>query len=211
LSVQVIDGYIPKEEAKIIIEQFSPSLVSRRFAAAEADFSDNIMDVLRNIYDNMPITSSPELKEGSALITKFVNMIREEINSFYGVDVVSANVNFAELSEGGSNGLHCDSVQLDGSPWDDGNDLLEHLEFSALLYLNSSGEDYYGGEIVFPNQEVRVIPKAGKLVFFRGDIDHPHKVEKIVSGKRYALVLFYGRSDKVSHYLRYKAGEPMGQ
>jgi hypothetical protein len=205
-----MDGYISKEEAKIIVEQFSPRLVTRRFASAEAEFSTDTMDILKNIYDNKPITSDPELKEASALMTKFVNMIKEEINNFYGVDVVSANANFAEISKGGSNGLHCDSVQLDGTPWEDENSLLEDLEFSALLYLNNSGEDYGGGEIVFPNQEVTVVPKAGTLVFFRGDIDHPHKVERVTRGKRYALVLFYGRSDKVLHYLRYKAGEPMG-
>jgi predicted 2-oxoglutarate/Fe(II)-dependent dioxygenase YbiX len=165
LSVQVMDGYISKEEAKIIIEQFSPRLVTRRFAGAEAEFSTDIMDILKNIYDNKPITSDPELKEASALMTKFVNMVKEEINNFYGVDVVSANANFAEISEGGSNGLHCDSVQLDGTPWEDGNSLIEDLEFSALLYLNDSGEDYDGGELVFPNQEVAVVPKAGTLVF----------------------------------------------
>jgi hypothetical protein len=117
----------------------------------------------------------------------------------------------AEISEGGHNqALHCDSVQLDGTPWDDGNTMLEDLEFSALVYLNTSGIDYTGGTIYFPNQEINLMPKTGQMIFFRGDIEHPHGVSEVTSGKRYALILFYGRSDRVKSYLQYKAGEKMG-
>jgi predicted 2-oxoglutarate/Fe(II)-dependent dioxygenase YbiX len=88
--------------------------------------------------------------------------------------------------------------------------MLEDLEFSALVYLNTCGVDYAGGNIYFPNQNIDLMPKAGQMIFFRGDIDHPHGVSEVTSGKRYALVLFYGRSDRVKAYLQYKAGEAMG-
>ena len=210
MSVQIIDDFISSDEAKSILHALSPHLVaSERFGLSETRFKD-YMEILKHIYDGDSIFQDSENYKSGLLYTQIINRVAEQINSFYGVDVVPINPMLAEISEGGKNdGLHCDSVQLDGTPWDDGNTLLEDLEFSALVYLNSSGVDYSGGRIYFPNQKLDIMPKTGQMIFFRGDIDHPHGVSEVTSGKRYALVLFYGRSDRVKAYLQYKAGQPM--
>jgi hypothetical protein len=211
VSVQIIDNFISDDDAKNIVNALSPHLVaSERFGLAETRFED-YMKILKHIYDGESIFQDGDYVESGLLYTQIINRVAEEINRFYDVDVVPINPMLAEISEGGKNdGLHCDSVQLDGTPWDDGNTLLEDLEFSALVYLNTSGIDYTGGSIYFPNQEIEILPKTGQMIFFRGDIDHPHGVSEVTSGKRYALVLFYGRSDRVRTYLQYKAGEVMG-
>jgi hypothetical protein len=212
MSVQVIDNFISNSEARSIVDALSPHLVaSERFGLSETRFED-YMKILKHIYDGESIFEEPDNFEAGLLFTQTINRVAKKINDFYGVDVVAINPQLAEISEGGKNdGLHCDSVQLDGTPWNDGNTMLEDLEFSALVYLNTCGEDYSGGTIYFPNQGLEVLPKTGQMIFFRGDIDHPHGVSEVTSGKRYALVLFYGRSDRVKAYLQYKAGEPMGQ
>jgi predicted 2-oxoglutarate/Fe(II)-dependent dioxygenase YbiX len=211
MSVQIVDNFISNDQAKAIVNALSPYLVaSERFGMAESRFPDP-METLRNIYDGKSVFKNKEFEAAGLLYTDTINRVAKEINNFYGVDVVPINPMFAEISEGGKNdGLHCDSVQLDGTPWEDGNVLLEDLEFSALVYLNTCGQDYEGGKISFPNQELEIAPKTGQMIFFRGDIDHPHGVSEVTSGKRHALVLFYGRSDKVRLYLQYKAGKPMG-
>lgn len=210
MSVQVIDNFISDSDAQALIDDLSPYLVpSERPAMAETRFKD-YMGVLRNIYSEKPILEKEPSGLGLLLFSQIINRVAKEINKFYDVDVVAINPMLAEISEGGKNdGLHCDSVQLDGTPWDDGNTMLEDLEFSALVYLNTSGTDYSGGGIYFPNQGLTVLPKTGQLIFFRGDIDHPHGVAEVTSGKRYALVLFYGRSDRVKAYLQYKSGQEM--
>jgi len=210
MSVQIIDNFLSDADTKAIINDLSPYLVaSERAGMSETRFED-YMGILKNIYENKPILDGKMHGLGFALFTETVNLVAEKINKFYDVDVVAINPQMAEISEGGKNdGLHCDSVQLDGSPWDDGNKMLEDLEFSALVYLNASGSDYSGGNIYFPNQELNISPKTGQLIFFRGDINHPHGVSEVTSGKRYALVLFYGRSDRVKAYLQYKAGQEM--
>jgi hypothetical protein len=212
MSVQTINNFISAKDAEDIIAALSPYLVaSERFGMAETRFPD-YMRVLQDVYDGKSIFISKDTYKAGLLYTNTINRVAKEINKFYDVDVVPINPQMAEISEGGKNdGLHCDSVQLDGTPWDDGNAMLEDLEFSALVYLNSSGVDYTGGEIYFPNQDMTIVPKIGQMIFFRGDIDHPHGVSEVTSGKRYALVLFYGRSDRVKAYLQYKAGEEMGE
>lgn len=212
MTVQIIDNFISDDDAKTIIEDLSPHLVpSDRFGMAETRFKD-YMGVLKSIFDGRPILEDETSQRGMALFTETINNVAKEINKFYDVDVVPINPMMALISKGGENrGLHCDAVQLDGSPWDDGNTLLDDLEFSALVYLNTCGVEYTGGEISFPNQDLKIAPKAGQLVFFRGDVDHPHGVAEVTSGERYTLILFYGRSDRVRTYLQYKAGEPMGE
>ena len=211
MTVQIIDNFISDEQAKILVDALSPYLVaSERFGMAESRFPDT-METLKNIYDGKSVFKNEESVAAGLLYTETINRVAKEINNFYNVDVVPLNPMFAEISKGGKNdGLHCDSVQLDGTPWEDGNILLEDLEFSALVYLNTCGEDYDGGKIFFPNQELEIAPKIGQMIFFRGDIDHPHGVSEVTSGRRHALILFYGRSDKVKLYLQYKAGKPMG-
>jgi hypothetical protein len=211
MSVQIIDNFISDSDAQVIIDALVPHLVaSERFGMAETQFED-YMKILENVYAGKSIFKNEKDYKAGLLFTETINRVANKINEFYGVDVVPINPMLAEISKGGKNeGLHCDSVQLDGTPWDDGNTALEDLEFSALVYLNTSGVDYEGGSIYFPNQEIDLMPKTGQMIFFRGDIDHPHGVSMVTSGKRYTLVLFYGRSDRVKTYLQYKAGEPMG-
>jgi hypothetical protein len=67
--------------------------------------------------------------------------------------------------------------------------------YSALLYLN---DDYTGGEIVFyddnsgtPESGTAYKPKPGTLIYFKGDKDHPHSVNKVLSGERANIILFY--------------------
>jgi hypothetical protein len=212
MSVQIIDNFISEDDAKAIIRDLSPHLVaSDRFGMAETRFKD-YMSVLKSIFEGKPILEEESSDPGLALFTETINRVGDEIAKFYGVGVAPINPMMALISKGGENrGLHCDSVQLDGSPWDDGNTLLDDLEFSALVYLNSCGTDYTGGEIAFPNQDLVISPKTGQMIFFVGDIDHPHGVAEVTSGERYALILFYGRADRVRTYLQYKAGKPLGE
>jgi predicted 2-oxoglutarate/Fe(II)-dependent dioxygenase YbiX len=210
MSVQVINNYISESDAKTIIDVMKPYLVeSHRPGMSDAHY-ENSTKLLYDIYDGKSVFEDEERHLAGLLYTETINRVAKEISKFYGVDVVPLSPIFAEVSEGGHNGLHCDSIQLDGTPWEDGNDGLDDLEFSALVYLNTSGEDYVGGEINFPKQKIAVTPEVGKLVFFRGDIDHPHEVFEVTEGKRYTLILFFGRSENTKQYLQYKSEREFG-
>lgn len=210
MSIQVFNNYISDQQAQTIIDGLSPYLVkSERVGMSEAQYDDPAK-ALFNIYGGKPIIDNDESLEAATLFTEIVNNVAKEISEFYNVEAVAASSIFAEVSEGGKNGLHCDSVMLDGTPWDDNNESLDNLEFSALVYLNTSGVDYEGGQIEFPNQKITITPETGKMVFFRGDIDHPHEVFEVTAGKRYTLVLFYGRASEVKQYQRFLSERDFG-
>jgi predicted 2-oxoglutarate/Fe(II)-dependent dioxygenase YbiX len=86
------------------------------------------------------------------------------------------------MNPGALNPLHWDNYVEDGEE-----------DISALLYLN---EDFEGGELFFPNQNIRIKPESGMLVFFNGTEDYHHTVEVVTKGRREALVGFYWPKDK---------------
>ena len=55
---------------------------------------------------------------------------------------------------------------------------------ACLIYLN---DDYEGGEIYFPRQDISIKPKAGTLITFPGSLHYIHGVNKITSGTRYTI------------------------
>jgi len=65
--------------------------------------------------------------------------------------------------------------------------------FGCVLYLN---DDYEGGEIYFPNQNIELKPKPNTLVFFPGTLEYLHGVKSITNGVRYTLTSFWTFNEK---------------
>jgi len=67
-------------------------------------------------------------------------------------------------------------------PHFDGQDGNADLAFSLVAYIN---DDYEGGEIHFPDQNITIKPKAGSLIIFPSQLPYIHEVKPIISGTRY--------------------------
>jgi len=74
-----------------------------------------------------------------------------------------------------------DSGQAMG-PHYDGQDGDSNLKYSFVTYLN---DDYEGGEINFPNQNLTIKPKAGSLVMFPSQKPYIHESKPVLSGVKY--------------------------
>ena len=62
---------------------------------------------------------------------------------------------------------------------------------SVCLYINECGVDYTGGELVFPEYDIRIQPSTGLLISFPSDELHEHLVTQITSGVRYAILCWF--------------------
>lgn len=144
-----------------------------------------------NDEENILIDTRSSVDEVSSIIAAASASIRNMITEKFGVEVDIINCSYIEMHEGSSNDLHSDLFHLDGTPYDDG----QNLEFSGLIYLNDGETDFTGGNIVFPNQNFSFTPKAGSLIFFSGDLEHIHEVEVVRSGIRKNIVLFFDKKD----------------
>jgi hypothetical protein len=58
----------------------------------------------------------------------------------------------------------------------------------VLVYLN---DNFTGGELVFPDREVVVIPKPGLFVGFPSNHKFVHAVPNVLSAKRYSLPVWF--------------------
>lgn len=67
-------------------------------------------------------------------------------------------------------------------PHYDGQDGDSNLKYSFVTYLN---DDYDGGEINFPNQNVTIKPKSGSLVMFPSQKPYIHESKPVLSGVKY--------------------------
>jgi predicted 2-oxoglutarate/Fe(II)-dependent dioxygenase YbiX len=56
---------------------------------------------------------------------------------------------------------------------------------SALVYLNN---DYTGGEIEFPNHNVKIKPLPGMMNLFPSNFAYLHQAHPVIEGTKYALV-----------------------
>jgi|688.fasta_scaffold23176_7 predicted 2-oxoglutarate/Fe(II)-dependent dioxygenase YbiX len=79
---------------------------------------------------------------------------------------------------------HADKQNIDGTP----KLGMEDLDVSAVMYLN---DDYEGGELVFPQHNMRFKPGRGSLIFFPGDDAYIHYVDHVKTGTRWAIPMFF--------------------
>lgn len=61
-------------------------------------------------------------------------------------------------------------------------------DISSVLYYN---DNYEGGEICFPNQNLVIKPKPGMFICFPAKDEFPHEVKKVISGLRWCSTAFW--------------------
>lgn len=96
---------------------------------------------------------------------------------------------YTTVAKGGSH--DADNVKADGSP--------NHTSWrtvTGILYLNTGGTDFAGGEIAFPQFGLTITPKPGLLVSFPCGWEYRHQVPAVTRGERHALVFWTTRDPK---------------
>lgn len=67
---------------------------------------------------------------------------------------------------------------------------------SLSFFLN---EDFTGGELVFPEFDLTIKPRAGQMIIFPSGSPYLHRVNPIITGIRYAAVRWYTHYDSFNH------------
>jgi hypothetical protein len=63
-----------------------------------------------------------------------------------------------------------------------------HWDFTGLTAVGCLNDDYEGGEIVFPRQNISYRINRGDIIMFPGGLTHPHYVEPVTKGLRDVIV-----------------------
>jgi hypothetical protein len=119
-------------------------------------------------------------------IEEIINNITKEVSKFYNIEYILKTFCYTKMDVGTKNRIHADNkyIDFDGNIKDRTSEIEDR---SVLLYLN---DDYEGGNLEFPNQNISLKPKTGTLVFFEGNEDTIHGVSEVLSGERINLISF---------------------
>jgi hypothetical protein len=137
------------------------------------------------------VLSYPTLKQVDLKIVEIIqNMInrqKDQIEKFYNVKVVPTGPCLVRWPVGTRQEPHADKELHEGPDAGTPNDF-PNYDLSSLFYLN---DDYEGGELYFPLQNVQFKPKKGAAYFFPGDKNYVHGVTEIKSGLRFTCPFFW--------------------
>lgn len=122
-------------------------------------------------------------------INKVINRIRQSIELEFERSVSLNTINAQKFGPGGYGHPHSDNTDESGNPTH-----LEINKYSGIIYLNDS---YSGGEIYFPDHNLKIRPSSGSLLIFPGGKENIHGVNEILSGDRYSIVSFWDFEDSV--------------
>jgi predicted 2-oxoglutarate/Fe(II)-dependent dioxygenase YbiX len=67
-----------------------------------------------------------------------------------------------------------------------------YRNFASIIYLN---DDFEGGEIFFPEKNIKPKIKVGTLVSFPGTLEFLHGVSTVTTGTRYTIAGFFTFND----------------
>ena len=98
---------------------------------------------------------------------------------------------FTRMTVGGEQALHAGAESAPGKP--------NHTPWrlaAAVLFLSASGEDFEGGQMQFPGQDITIDPQIGLLIGFTTGWDFRQQVTTVTRGVRDAVVLWYMDAEK---------------
>lgn len=193
----IIENFISKDACDFIVKNFEDTLKQTPNFEIYGGPNQGV-ETAWYIGNNNPIYSYSQDHEKNIavdLLSSICNSISRTMSQHYGVELDPRSVFYSKMSAGAKLNEHYDNYEPDGTefiPSNHNNEIINKLgfepDFSGLLYLN---DEYGGGEIVFPNQDLVLKPKPGTLIFFTGSMDFPHSVNEVLSGNRYNLVSFF--------------------
>jgi len=179
-------GYYGKDKDNIVVLE---NFIKKDDLVKIQDFCSTL-----NTFENIPgdnwdnrVCTNPILfkisREINSILKKYQSEHKKNIENFFNVELKDNVPSIVIWREGDSQGLHADKELLDG-----GDNHYPENDVASLFYLN---DNYTGGEIYFPIQNVKLKMKAGSAVFFPGDKFYQHGVTAVESGTRFTCPAFW--------------------
>ena len=116
-----------------------------------------------------------------------VDKLKPIIEDFYNVEAKPTSPAFVRWPVGTMQFPHADKELHEGPDAGTENNF-PWYDLGTVFYLN---DDYEGGELFFPKQDLVFKPKPRAVYFFPGDKNFIHGVNKVTSGTRYTSPWFW--------------------
>jgi hypothetical protein len=157
----------------------------------ETHYNDEGVVIYDSSYWEDRVATYPTIEKTNLEVPKIIEgmvaRLKIEVDKFFNVDAFPTSPAMVKWLPGQLQMPHADKELHEGENKGKPNDF-PYYDIAGLFYIN---DDYVGGELYFPNQNIQFKPKRGAAYFFPGDLNYIHGVTKIESGERYTCPFFW--------------------
>ena len=183
-----LENFMTQEEMNFL-ENAAKSITN--WDQTESHVNENGTVIYDSDYWKDRVASGPRLDATDPkivpVIIDLVERLRPVIEKFFNVKAEPTGQSIVRWLPGQFQHPHADKELHEGRDAGLPNDF-PWYDLSSLFYLN---DDYEGGELYFPLQDIKFKPKKGAAYFFPGDMNYIHGVTEITSGIRYTCPFFW--------------------
>ena len=186
--IQSRENFMTEEELTFLLDAAKNITI---WDVTESHYNENGTMIYDHTYwENRVATKNTLNQNNPEIVPVIENMVirlKHEVDKFFSVDVSPTSPAIVRWLPGQLQMPHADKELHDGPDAGQPNDF-PWYDIAGLFYLN---DDYQGGELYFPLQNIEFKPKAGAAYFFPGDKNFIHGVREIKSGIRYVIPFFW--------------------
>jgi hypothetical protein len=187
-NIVEIENFITEEEQQYLLN-FAKNNTEWDITESQWNENGNIIYDHR-VWENRVATVGT-LKKADPKVVEILTLVTERmqpiIENKFNVEVFPAAPAIVRWPVGTMQFPHADKELHEGPDAGTPNEF-PWYDIGTVFYIN---DDYVGGELYFPKQNIVFKTKARGAYFFPGDMNYIHGVNKVKEGCRYTFPLFW--------------------
>ena len=140
------------------------------------------------------VATKDSLMKSDPEVVRILNLVIQRMTPFirekFDVEVSPTEAAIVRWPVGAMQFPHADKELHEGPDAGTENEF-PWYDIGTVFYLNN---DYEGGELFFPLQNIKFKPKARAAYFFPGDKNYIHGVTQVISGTRYTATIVWTKN-----------------
>jgi hypothetical protein len=181
-DIVVYENFIDEETCQKMINALDAQANNGKISWMPISFYESYSSIL-------PQDGDQEVLDAGLIPTIFSdieNIMPEAIASVHDLDpkiISKIGYHTQKWEPGAFARIHSDNTDAEGK-----SGAFTRSRYAGFLYLN---DDFEGGLLKFPDQNIDIEPKVGMLAVFDGGFNNMHEVSLIESGIRYTIGSFW--------------------
>ena len=181
-DIVVYKNFISKEDCIKMIEVLDAQANNKKISWMPISFYESYSSVLPKDNDEEIISAGLS----ATIFSDIEKIMPEAIASVHDLDpkiICKIGYHTQKWEPGAYARIHSDNTDAEGN-----SGAFTRSRYAGFLYLN---DDFQGGLLKFPNQDIEIKPEVGMLAVFDGGFNNMHEVSLIESGVRYTIGSFW--------------------
>lgn len=181
-DIVVYKNFISQEDCNKMVQALDSQAEAGKISWMPISFYESYSSVLPQDNDQEVVDAglSP------TIFSDIENAMPEAIASVHDLDpktICKIGYHTQKWEPGAYARLHSDNTDAHGK-----SGAFTRSRYAGFLYLN---DDFEGGLLRFPDQDIEIKPEVGMLAVFDGGFNNMHEVSLITSGVRYTIGSFW--------------------